>query len=70
MCLLEEESRVQAELVNTDKAMRIMVPGTEAIKPAVQPSPLPAGFIKRIYGPRQGDKYLKNYFRHPPKHLI
>ena len=53
VCLGEEESRIQEEMVNTDKAMRIMVPGTEAIKPAVQSSPLPAGFIKRIYGPRQ-----------------
>ena len=54
VCLIEEESRIQEEMVNTDKAMRIMVPGTEAIKPAVQLSPLPAGLIKRIYGPRQG----------------
>ena len=49
---MEEESKMQEEIVNTDKAMRIMVPGTEVIKPAVPSSPLPAGFIKRIYGPK------------------
>ena len=41
-------------MVDTDKAMRIMVPGTEIIKPVVPPSPLPAGFVKKVYGPNQG----------------
>ena len=41
-------------MVDVDKAMRIMVPGTRPIKPTVQPSPPPAGFVKRSYGPREG----------------
>ena len=34
--------------------MRIMVPGTEIIEPVVSPSPLPAGVVKKVYGPKQG----------------
>ena len=51
--------------VNTDKAMRIMVPGTEVIKPVVPSSPLPAGLVKS----REG-QYLKSYLKHPLKYLI
>ena len=52
--LIEEESKLQAEVVDVDKAMRIMVPGTKPITPTVHPSPDPAGFVKRSYGPREG----------------
>ena len=57
MCLIEEERKIQEEMVDTDKAMRIMVPGTEIIKPVVPPSPLPAGFLNQS----REDQYLKNY---------
>ena len=63
MCLIEEESRLQTELVNTYKAMRIMVPGTEAIKPTVHPSPPPAVFVKRTYGPREGGKIFEELLK-------
>ena len=66
MCLVEEDSRIQEEMVNTDMAMRIMVPGTEAIKPTVQSSPRPAGFKEYMDHGKEA-KYLKNYLRHPPK---
>ena len=46
-----------------DKALQIMVPGTEVIEPVIPPQPLPAGFHKRTYGPKQGgpifDELLK-----------
>ena len=51
---MEEERKIQEEIVYTDKAMRIMVPGTEVIKPAVPSSPLPAGFVKRVYLTKAG----------------
>ena len=63
MCLIEEERKVQEEMVDTDKAMRIMVPGTEIIKPVVPPSPLPAGFVKKVYGPKQGGPIFEELLR-------
>ena len=45
---------LQEEITDTDKALRIMVPGTEVIKPVIPPSPLPTGFLKKTYGPKQG----------------
>ena len=41
-------------MTEVDKALRIMVPGTEMIKPAIPPSPLPTGLLKKTYGPKQG----------------
>ena len=41
-------------MTETDKALRIMVPGTEVIKPVIPSSPLPIGFLKKTYGPKQG----------------
>ena len=59
VCLIEEERKVQEEMIDTYKAMRIMVPGTEIIKPVVPPSPLPAGFVYMDQS-KQG-QYLKSY---------
>ena len=52
--LIEEEGQPQPEVINIDKAMMLMVPGTKPIKPTVKPSPPPVGFIKKSYGPREG----------------
>ena len=54
VCLMEEERKVQEGITDADKALRIMVPGTEVIKPVIPPSPLPTGFLKKTYGPKQG----------------
>ena len=51
---IEEEGKPQPEVINVDKAMMLMVPGTRPIKPSVQPLPPPVGFIKKSYGPREG----------------
>ena len=37
-----------------DKALQIMVPGTEVLEPVISPQPLPSGFHKRTFGPKQG----------------
>ena len=60
---MEEERKVQEEIIDTDKALRIMVPGTEVIKPVVPPSPLPAGFLKKVYGPKQGGPIFEELLR-------
>ena len=31
-----------------------MVPGSEIIKPVIPPPPLPTGFHRKTYGPKQG----------------
>ena len=36
-----------------DKALQIMVPGTEVLEPVIPPQPLPSGFHKRTFGPKQ-----------------
>ena len=61
--LYRGRKQITAELVNIDKAMRIMVPGTEAIKPTVQPSPPTAGFVKKTYGPREGGKVFEELLK-------
>ena len=46
-----------------DKALQIMVPGTEVIKPVIPSQQLPTGFHRQTYGPKQGgpifDELLK-----------
>ena len=37
-----------------DKALQIMVPGTEVLEPVITHQPLPSGFHKRTFGPKQG----------------
>ena len=54
-------------MVDIDKALRIIVPGTEPIKPTVQPSPPPTGFVKRTYGPREGGKTFEVLLKTPTK---
>merc|ERR1712030_242240 len=34
-----------------DKALQIMVPGTEVLKPVIPSQPLPTGFHRKTYGP-------------------
>ena len=37
-----------------DRALQIMVPGTEAIKPVIPSHSLPTGFLKKTFGPKLG----------------
>ena len=52
--LAEEERKVKERESETDKALRIMVQGTEVIQPIIPPSPLPTCLCKKTYGPKQG----------------
>ena len=45
-----EEEEKEREVM-ADKALQIMVPGTEAIKPAIPSQSLPTGFHRKTFGP-------------------
>ena len=47
----------------TDKMLYIMVPGTEVLEPVIPPQPLPLGFHKRTFGPKQGGPIFDELLR-------
>ena len=47
----------------SDKMLHIMVPGTEALEPVVTTQPLPPGFHKRTFGPKQGGPIFNELLR-------
>ena len=50
---LEEERKSPPRILNVDKALLLMIPGTEPIAPIIKPKPPPEGYIRRLFGPRE-----------------
>ena len=46
---LEEERKSPTGILNVDKALLLMIPGTEPIAPIIKPKPPPEGYIRRFF---------------------
>ena len=51
---LEEEGKSPPRILNVDKALLLMILGTEPIAPTIKPRPPTEGYIRRLFGPRDG----------------
>ena len=52
--ITKREKEEKEREIMADRALQIMVPGTEAIKPVIPSHSLPTGFLKKTFGPKLG----------------